>query len=170
GTDGTAPGGDSTISDGTAPGGDSAPAAAARQTAGRSRAGRPADPGAERPPAPWGSLPLAEILVVAGIVFLIWGLIAQNAVILMVGLALASLGGLELSVREHFGGYRSHTVLLAGVAGAAATAAGAIVTPLAPAFCLAIGAVIFLACFFALRRVFRRASGGFTYRIGGFKA
>ena len=33
------------------------------------------------------------------------------------GLALGSLAGLELSIREHFAGYRSHTLLLAGAAG-----------------------------------------------------
>ena len=37
----------------------------------------------------------------------------------MVGLSLGSLAGLELSIREHFGGYRSHTSLLAGAAGVA---------------------------------------------------
>ena len=31
--------------------------------------------------------------------------------------------GLELSIREHFAGYRSHTLLLSGVAGAAVLAA-----------------------------------------------
>ena len=35
-----------------------------------------------------------------------------------VGVALGSIGGLELSIREHFGGYRSHTLLLSGVASA----------------------------------------------------
>ena len=36
-----------------------------------------------------------------------------------VGLVLGSLAGLELSVREHFAGYRSHTLLLAAAVGVA---------------------------------------------------
>ena len=31
------------------------------------------------------------------------------------GVALASLAGLELSIREHLAGYRSHSTVLAGV-------------------------------------------------------
>ena len=34
-----------------------------------------------------------------------------------VGLALGALAGMELSIREHFAGYRSHTLLLSGAAG-----------------------------------------------------
>ena len=34
----------------------------------------------------------------------------------------ASLAGLELSIREHFGGYRSHTLLLAAAAAVATLA------------------------------------------------
>ena len=38
------------------------------------------------------------------------------------GLVLGSLAGLELAVREHFAGYRSHTLLLAGAIGVAVVA------------------------------------------------
>ena len=41
----------------------------------------------------------------------------QGAVMIAVGIALGSLAGLELSIREHFNGYRSHTTLLAAVCG-----------------------------------------------------
>ncbi len=41
----------------------------------------------------------------------------QGAVMVGVGVALAALAGLELSIREHFAGYRSHTLLLAGFVG-----------------------------------------------------
>ena len=40
----------------------------------------------------------------------------QGDVRFIAGLALASLGGLELAVREHLAGYRSHSSLIAGVA------------------------------------------------------
>src|SRR6202008_4810411 len=65
----------------------------------------------ERPPAPWGSFPLAELTVLAGIVALVVGLVSANPTAIGVGVVLAGLG---VSVREHFAGYRSHTTLLAG--------------------------------------------------------
>ncbi len=71
-------------------------------------------PGSERPPAPWGSFPLAELTVLVGIAMLVIGLAGQNPTAIGVGLVLGALGGLEVSVREHFAGYRSHTTLLAG--------------------------------------------------------
>ena len=36
------------------------------------------------------------------------------------------------------------------------------------AICLAVGAVAFLAAFLALRRAFQRASGGLSFKAGGF--
>ena len=36
---------------------------------------------------------------------------------LVFGMALGSLGGLDTALREHFAGYRSHTTLIAGAAG-----------------------------------------------------
>lgn len=143
----------------------------------RGRAGDPArptrarlaDPGESRPEPPWGSFPLAELLVLAGIVFLVWGAVDTRPVAITVGLGLASLGGLELSIREHFGGYRSHTVLLACVAGFATLATLAYLTHLAIGICLAVALVVLAAAFVGLRHAFRRASGGYSFRIGGFK-
>ena len=65
------------------------------------------------PPAPWGSFPLAELTVLAGIVMLAVGIVGDSRAALGVGLVLGALGGLEVSVREHIAGYRSHTTLLA---------------------------------------------------------
>src|SRR6476469_6902499 len=73
----------------------------------------------ERPPAPWGSFPLVEIIVLVALVMLVVGFFVggtRGPALLGTGLALGSLAGLELSIREHFGGYRSHTLLLAGAA------------------------------------------------------
>jgi hypothetical protein len=74
----------------------------------------------ERPPAPWGSFPLVELVVLVGLVMLAIGFFfvggTRGRTLIVTGLALASLAGLELSVREHFGGFRSHSLLLAGVA------------------------------------------------------
>ena len=38
----------------------------------------------------------------------------QGAVLIAVGIALGSLGGLELTIREHFAGFRSHTLCWRG--------------------------------------------------------
>lgn len=130
---------------------------------------RSVGPGETRPEAPWGSFPLAELLVLAGIVFLVWGAIDTRPIAIAVGLGLASLGGLELSLREHFGGYRSHTLLLASVAGFASLAACAYLTELILGICLGLAAAVFIASFVGLRHSFRRASGGYSVRIGGFK-
>lgn len=122
----------------------------------------------ERPPAPWGSFPLAELTVLGGIVMLAIGVIGRHPTAIGVGVVLAGLGGLEVSVREHFAGYRSHTTLLAGavfviVVGALFYLAGLIL-----AICLAVGALAFGASFIGLRRAFQRASGGLSFRIGRF--
>ena len=86
-----------------------------RQSAGRAPkpAPRVATPD-DRPPAPWGKLPLAELTILAGIVSLIVGIVGQHATAIGIGVALAGLGGMEVAIREHFAGYRSHTTLLAG--------------------------------------------------------
>lgn len=120
----------------------------------------------ERPPAPWGSFPLAELTVLAGIVMLVVGIVGGSMKALAVGVVLGGLGGLEVSVREHFAGYRSHTTLLAGaifvlVVGGLFYLAGLIL-----AICLAAGAAAFLAAFLTLRRAFRRASGGYSFKVG----
>jgi hypothetical protein len=73
----------------------------------------------ERPRAPWHPFPLVELCVLAGIVLIVLGLIAHDSAhgraMLVSGLALGSLGGLDTAAREHFAGFRSHTLLLAGV-------------------------------------------------------
>jgi hypothetical protein len=64
-------------------------------------------------------VPLVELCVLAGIVLIILGLINRDSergrAMLLGGLALGSLGGLDTAAREHFAGYRSHSMVLAGV-------------------------------------------------------
>jgi uncharacterized integral membrane protein len=123
----------------------------------------------ERPPAPWGSFPLAELTVLAGIVALVLGIVSQDPTAIGVGVVLAGLGGLEVSVREHFAGYRSHTTLLAGTVFVLVTGGLFYLSGLILAVCLAAGAVCFLAAFLALRRAFQRASGGLSFKAGGLR-
>ncbi len=123
----------------------------------------------ERPPAPWGSFPLAELVVLAGIVALATGLIGQIPTAIGVGVVLAGLGGLEVSAREHFAGYRSHTTLLAGTLFVLVVGGLHYLANLILAICLGVGAVAFLLAFLALRRAFQRASGGLSFRAGGLR-
>src|SRR5438309_6886993 len=70
----------------------------------------------DRPPAPWGSFPLVEIVVLIALILIVAGAIirgTRGGTMFVAGLVLGSLGGLELSFREHFGGFRSHSSLLA---------------------------------------------------------
>jgi hypothetical protein len=69
----------------------------------------------ERPSGPFGGVPVSEIAIFAGIVALVVWLIRGGTPVLAVGLAVCALGVLEVTAREHFSGYRSHTTLLAAI-------------------------------------------------------
>jgi uncharacterized integral membrane protein len=104
--------------------------------------------------------------VLAGIVLLVIGIVGGNLTALAVGITLGALGGLEVSVREHFAGWRSHTTLLAGVVFVLVVGGLFYLAGLILPVCLAAGALAFLAAFLLLRRAFQRASGGLSFRIG----
>jgi hypothetical protein len=123
----------------------------------------------DRPPAPWGSFPLAELSVLGGIVALVIGVVSRSPTAIGVGVVLAGLGGLEVSAREHFAGYRSHTTLLAGTVFVLVTGALFYLAGLILAICLVAGAVAFAGTFIALRRAFQRASGGLSFKAGGLR-
>ena len=73
----------------------------------------------ERPKAPWHPFPLVELCVLAGIVLLVLGLLSyetdRGKAMLVSGMLLGSIGGLDTALREHFSGYRSHTFILAAL-------------------------------------------------------
>jgi hypothetical protein len=118
-----------------------------------------------RPPALWGDFPLSEIVVFVGILLLIAGFFVappQGFVMIAVGLVLGSLAGLELSIREHFAGYRSHTLLLA-----AAIGVPLFVTDTPPLICVAAGAVAFGGSAWLFAQAFQRRSGGALFRLRG---
>jgi lysylphosphatidylglycerol synthetase-like protein (DUF2156 family) len=129
---------------------------------------RVSSPG-ERPPAPWGKAPLAELVILAGIVALLIGVIGGHPTAIGVGVVLAGLGGLEVAIREHFAGYRSHTTLLAGAVFVLTVGGLFYLANQVLAICLAIGAAAFAVAFVLARRAFQRASGGLSYRIGGMR-
>jgi hypothetical protein len=118
----------------------------------------------ERPPAPWGSFPLIEIAVLVGIVMLIIGLVAggdRGPLLIGIGLGLAGLGGLELAIREHFAGFRSHSTLLAGIPAIAVLALLFYAGPdsLPPLARVGISAAVFAASLYGLATMFRRKAG-----------
>ena len=129
------------------------------------RAATPKSADDERPPAPWGSFPLVELVVLAGILMLIAGLIVgvsetRGQTLMGTGLALASLAGLELSIREHFAGFRSHTTLLAGVGGVATMLATSYLGGVVVGVAVVSGLVAAALLAFVLVRAFRARSGG----------
>jgi hypothetical protein len=123
----------------------------------------------DRPPAPWGNFPLAELVILGGIVSLAIGVIGGHPTAIGVGVALAGLGGLEVAIREHFAGYRSHSTLIAGAAFVITVGLLFYVAHQVLAVALPIGAVAFLLVFYLARRAFQRASGGLSFRVGGMR-
>ncbi len=108
-----------------------------------------------RPRAPWHPFPLVELCVLIGLVLVVWGLFRIDddggGVMLVCGMALASLAGLDTALREHFSGYASHAFLLAALP--AVLVAGVLFFARAPWVTIPIAAaLVFAAAFLALRR------------------
>lgn len=147
-----------------------APTRAERDAARKRRPGpRPGRPSIdERPPAPWGRFPLSELLVLLGIGFMVWGFVtwsSDGGRRFVAGLALASLGGLELAVREHLAGFRSHSALLAGASAFVVVT----VLVLGPGphrvwILVLVAAAVFAAALYGFRELFKRRSGGLGFR------
>jgi hypothetical protein len=129
---------------------------------------RPAPLSDERPKAPWHPFPLVELCVLVGIVLIVIGLIVgfdsdRGQLALVCGVLLASLGGLDTAVREHFNGYKSHSSVLAGLPGV--VAAAVLFFARAPWIAVAVGAaLVFALAFWGFRTAFRRRSGGLSFR------
>jgi hypothetical protein len=112
----------------------------------------------ERPAGPFGGLPVSEILIFAGLIGLIVGLI-QGGPALIVGIVVIAAGVLEVTVREHFSGFRSHATFLSAIPAVAVEIAlvvifgeprqrALLVLPVVPVFAIA---------FWLLRKRFRIA-------------
>jgi hypothetical protein len=116
----------------------------------------------DRPKPPWHPFPLIELAVLLGIVLIVVGLITRDSrrgrTLLALGVVLGSLGGLDTTVREHFAGYRSHTLVLALAPAVAVTALLAVAgAPIAiiPALAVAVFGVAFM----LLRSAWARTRG-----------
>jgi hypothetical protein len=115
----------------------------------------------ERPKAPWHPFPLIELSVLIGIICIGVGFFSRDSpmgrTVLALGFVLGALGGLDTAAREHFSGYRSHTLVLAGFPAVAAAVLSALAgVPNVVIPILLVG--VFMATFVALRGVWERAA------------
>jgi phage tail tape-measure protein len=108
-------------------------------------------------------VPLAELSILAGIVLLVIGFAfshgSRQQAEIAFGLALVGFGALDVVIREHFAGYRSHTSMLAGAGGLAAMVLTAVVTSVPRYIVVIIGASVFTFLWRLLRTAFKRRSG-----------
>jgi hypothetical protein len=113
----------------------------------------------ERPPSPFGGLPISEVAIFAGIVGLVVGLITGGEPAMVVGAIVCGLGVTEVTAREHFSGFRSHGALLAAVPAVVVEVAYALIVgvPAQRALLLLPLIVVWVPCFWLLRRTFRTA-------------
>lgn len=121
----------------------------------------------EAPPAPWSPFPLVELSILAGLILILVGFFAggdQRGTLLVVGFMLVSLASVELSIREHFAGFRSHTTLLSAMIGIAPIVPLYLATSLPQVALLILGVVLFLVAFGTLRAAFARRAGGLAFR------
>lgn len=121
----------------------------------------------DRPPSPWGSFPLVEIVILLALVLLIVGFFmggtTRGDVMLVAGFALGALAALELTLREHFAGYRSHTSLLSGFVTVFVLGLGFFLGwPQLVKVGAGVGA--FGLSFYLFREAFKRRSGGLGFR------
>jgi hypothetical protein len=121
----------------------------------------------EAPKPPWGDFPLVELCALAAIVLGVWGILhggRQGFVLILAAMLLGSVAGMEVAIREHFGGYRSHSLVLAGTLTVAALG----VLFLAHAdrtVMLSVAAAVLALGILGFRALFKRRSGGPGFRM-----
>ena len=120
----------------------------------------------EAPKAPWHPVPLVELAILCGLILIVVGFVTggtSGGVLVTGGIVLVSLASLELAIREHVSGYRSHSALLAGVA-AIATGAALYLVDVSRIAILLVAVVVGISAFAALRGMFQRKAGGLSWR------
>jgi len=113
----------------------------------------------ERPESPFGGLPISELAILAGFIGTVIGVINGGGPALIVGVIVCALGVVEVTAREHFAGYRSHTALLAALpaVGLEAAIVAAFGEPKQRALLLVVVVPAFSILFWLLRRKFQVA-------------
>ena len=97
---------------------------------------------------------LALILGVIGVITFD----SRGGVLIGCAAALGSLAGLELSIREHFAGFKSHSTILAGTIAVGALAA-MFFAGIHQTIMLVVAAAIFATGLYAFRETFKRRAG-----------
>jgi hypothetical protein len=123
---------------------------------------------AEAPKAPWSPFPLVELCVLIAIVVIVLGFLSdgpRRGALLACGVALGSLAGLEIAIREHFAGFRSHSALRAAAAAVFIAVPLYFLTGLPQVVLLAAGVVVYALAFAGLRRAFQAKTGGIGFRV-----
>jgi hypothetical protein len=121
----------------------------------------------EAPKAPWSPFPLVELCILIGLALMVTGFVSggnRGGLLVVCGVGLVGVASLELAIREHFAGYRSHSSLLALAAAIATLAVLGIGVGVARVVAIGVAAVVFAAAFVALRAAFRRRTGGMSFR------
>lgn len=142
-----------------APLADTAPAASPAR-------GRPVDRKArsdEAPRALWHPVPVTELCIFTGLVLVVVGFFGGLIAPLAIGIVLVSVAALELAIREHFAGYKSHSALLAAVA-AVLVDVPLYWSPLPQEGLLVTGAIAGAIAFQLLRTAFAKQAGGLKFR------
>ena len=106
-------------------------------------------------------------MILLGILLIIWGAVSgeEGEERLLAGLVIASLGGGELALREHLGGFRSHSSLLAGVTAFVVVTVVALgLGPVRIWVLVLVGGAVFAGTFYLMRELFKRRSGGLGFR------
>jgi hypothetical protein len=110
------------------------------------------------PPNRFGGVPVAEIAIFAGAIGFVVGLVGRQPVTLIVGIVVCVLGVVEFTSREHFSGYRSHTMLLAAFPAVIIEGALiALIRPRHPVVVLPAVVPVYAIAFWLLRRRFLAA-------------
>src|SRR3954465_3091481 len=107
----------------------------------------------EAPKAPWSPFPLVELCILIGLALMITGFATggnRGGLFVVCGVGLVGVASLELAIREHFAGYRSHSSLLAGAAAVPTVIVSAAALGVARVVALVVGAVVFSAAFLGL--------------------
>ncbi len=121
----------------------------------------------DAPPAPWAPLPVTEVLILLGMVLVVIGFVRgadRAGPPLVAGFAFICLAGLELSLREHRAGYRSHSVLLAGAAALIGVQPFLFLIGLPLWVAVLIAVAIFVPALLLARAAFTRKTGGLGFR------
>ena len=104
-------------------------------------------------------MPVSEIAIFAGIIALVVGLITGGQPALVVGAIVCGLGVTEVTAREHFSGFRSHSTLLAAVPAVIVEVAFALLVgvPSQRLLLLVPLIAVWVPCFWLLRKTFQTA-------------